>query len=544
MKKLSSLVTLIALALTACEDYIEKPFSTITPSIDQIKSVQELDQILTGAYASIASQAVLTGTTQFIGDAMGDLLTLNNVGVRNGGGSNEYRIYNWSHREVDGILNGLLTQTAYANNNATTVLDVLRAGQVKTEGEGNVLKNIAQQQDRIEGEARFLRAMAAFEQLKLIAYPWGFTPDNGHPGHMLSYRILSGVEGLSFPRPTVRVAYDSLVRDLHLAERKLPEFYDPARHPADYQVRANKYAALALLAKVYWQQDNMDSCRAVCDRLLGEGTSYRFPLTPGGSLLAAVYQRSGIVPTLNSANRSEVIFETVNVVGRNVQTTNGTLLQSQYRLATPYATTALNSTTALGSGPIFRLGQRFKELADFDRRRDIRYRTLIDTTQAPTAATAWNSPNRLWFTRKWGAQGTANLGTAQGVNINIPVFRSAEFILMRAEALVRTNNTAAALADLNAVRVRAGLPELTTVPANLLDEIRKEYIRETFTEGTRTHDLRRRKAPTLPSERTLSPLQQDCAGNNCAEVPWNSRALVFQIPRAFLDRNPQAVRND
>jgi starch-binding outer membrane protein, SusD/RagB family len=339
---------------------------------------------------------------------------------------------------------------------------------------------------------------------------------------------------------SVKAAYDSVLNDLRIAERLLPENYNPAQHLPDMQPRANKYAALALMARVYWQQDNVDSCLAVCNRLLGAGSQNRFPLLPGNQMLAGLFQRSGILPTTNSANRSEVIFELVNVVGRNSRTTNGAPLRTHYTLQSVYTPAQLANVNTLTSGPSLRLSQRFKTLANFDRARDLRYRTLIDTSQATTAATAWNSPNRLWFTRKWGSLGTTNLGPAQGVNSNIVLYRSAEFLLIRAEMNQRKGNTALALADLNAVRTRAGLAALNTPSANLLDEIRAEFTREMVGEGQRIHNLKRIKAPVSPGDRVGA----DCVMSNCTDVPWNSRLLVFLVPQTMLDRNPLLVQND
>jgi hypothetical protein len=114
---------------------------------------------------------------------------------------------------------------------------------------------------------------------------------------------------------------------------------------------------------------------------------------------------------------------------------------------------------------------------------------------------------------------------------------------MRAEMNQRRGNQALALADLNAVRTRAGLPALASA-GNLLDEIRTEFIRETVAEGTRIHNLRRLRQSIHPADRSTSPNGIDCTMSNCAEVPWNSRLLVFVVPQTMLDRNPLIVQND
>jgi starch-binding outer membrane protein, SusD/RagB family len=536
-------VLLLTVGLLACDTFIEAPISSTQIQRENVRTVNELDILMTGAYSGIAREVSFGGNALLIGDLMGDLLAVNNTNFRTAPGRLS-RVFFWTHREEDyGAQAEFLQWSTFGLNNSVNVLELLQLNQVQTPGETDPRKDIAKQRDRIEGEARFVRAICVFEQTRLLGYPWGFAPDNTQPGPISSFKSLSTFDELAYPRLSVKAAYDSVLNDLRRAERLLPENYNPAIHPADYQPRANKYAALALMARVYWQQDNMDSVLAVTNRLLGTGSSNRFPLEPGTTMLRNLYQRTGILPTTNSASRNEIIFELVNVSGRNSRTTTGAPIRASYVLQTPYTTAQLANVNTLNAGPNLRLAQRFKELANFDRQRDLRYRSLIDTTQATRTTEVWNSPNRLWFTLKWGSRTAGTVGAAQGVDTNIPLYRSAEFLLMRAEANARKNNTTTALADLNAVRARAGLPALTA-SADLIAEIRTEYLRETFTEGTRIHDLKRRKETLNPGDRTLSPGGIDCTASGCSPVPWNSRLLVFLIPQTFLDRNPLATQND
>lgn len=544
MKKLLAFAVLGLCGLTACEKFIDEPVSSTQINLEDLRTTEQLDQLLTGGYSGIARESGFTGNAPLIGELFGDLVAVNNVTYRNSPGRSS-RVYTYTHREEDyGFQAEFLQWSTFGLTNANNVLEVLAQGTLPEGASTDPRQDFATQRGRIEGEARFLRALCIFEQTRYLGYPWGHTPDNNHPGPIGSYRSLSGFEDLAYPRLSVRAAYDSVLNDLRQAERLLPEAYDPARHPADFQPRGNKFAALGLMARVYWQQDNVDSCLAVLNRLLGTGAAYRFPLVPGNRLLPDVFERAGLTPLTNSPQRSEVIFELVHVVGRNPRTVANAPLRTHYVLQVPYTAAQLANVNALNAGPFLRLSQRFKTLARFDRSRDLRYRTLIDTTQAPTAATAWDSPNRLWFPLKWGGRGTTTPGPAQGVNRNTMLMRSAEFILMRAECHARKGNAAAALPDLNAIRTRAGLPALTAAPANLLDEIRTEFVRELFVEGQRIHDLKRRREAVLPGDRTLSPGGIDCVAGNCQPIPWNSRLTVFLVPQTFLDRNPLAVQND
>ena len=538
------IATASIVGLSGCEDYLGEVESKTLIQAQNVKTVQELDILMTGAYSGIARENAFSGNALVMGETFGDLVAINNVNYRNSPGRAS-RTYTWTHREEDyGYQAEFLQWSTFGLNNANNVLEILAKNQVQTPNETDPRKDIAKQKGRIEGDARFIRAMCIFEQLRLMSYPWGFTPDNSHLGAVGSFKSISEFGDLSYPRLSVKVGYDSVLNDLRIAERLLPVAYNAAEHLPDYQPRANKYAALALMARVYWQQDNVDSCLAVCNRLLGQGTSYRFPLVAGNQMLTELFQRTGILPTTNSANRNEVIFELVNVAGRNSRTVAGAPLRTHYVLQSVYTAAQLANVNTLTAGPNLRMSQRFKNIVNFDRQRDLRYRTLIDTTQATRTTDAWNSNSRLWFTRKWGSLGTVSPNVAQGVNNNIVLYRSAEFILMRAELLARKNNISAALADLNSVRNRAGLPSLINVPTDLVEEIRTEYIREMFTEGNRIHDLKRRKQSVNVGDRSLSPNSIDCVMSNCQDVPWNSRLLVFVIPQTMLDRNPLIIQND
>jgi hypothetical protein len=75
------------------------------------------------------------------------------------------------------------------------------------------------------------------------------------------------------------------------------------------------------------------------------------------------------------------------------------------------------------------------------------------------------------------------------------MLRLAEQYLIRAEARAQQSDLTGALADLNAIRARAGLPGSTAMSqTEILNAIQKERRVELFTEGShRFFDLRRTK---------------------------------------------------
>ncbi|TAG69685.1 MAG: RagB/SusD family nutrient uptake outer membrane protein, partial [Runella slithyformis] len=247
-----SILAATALGLGSCEKYLDEVESKQQIQAQNVKTVQELDILMTGAYSGIAREVAFGGNALVIGETFADLVSINNAGYRNAPGRSS-RVYTWTHREEDyGYQAEFLQWSTFGLNNANNVLEILRTNQVQTPAETDPRKDINLQKGRIEGDARFVRALCIFEQTRLLGYPWGHTPDNSHPGPVGNYSSISDFGDLSYPRLSVRAAYDSVLNDLRVAERLLPESYNPAQHLPDMQPRANKYAALALMARVYW----------------------------------------------------------------------------------------------------------------------------------------------------------------------------------------------------------------------------------------------------------------------------------------------------
>lgn len=112
------------------------------------------------------------------------------------------------------------------------------------------------------------------------------------------------------------------------------------------------------------------------------------------------------------------------------------------------------------------------------------------------------------------------------------VFRLAEQYLIRAEARAMLEDEAGALADVNAVRQRAGLDGRDVQGEELLAAIARERRIELFAEwGLRWLDLKR----SGTAEEVLSPLKPG----------WQSTDLLWPLPLAERQRNPNlAPQND
>lgn len=119
------------------------------------------------------------------------------------------------------------------------------------------------------------------------------------------------------------------------------------------------------------------------------------------------------------------------------------------------------------------------------------------------------------------------LGATENLDNDFPVFRYADILLTKAEALWRQNPASAeALALVNQIRARAGVDPFTSLTA---DNLLAERGREMFAELKRRTDLIR--------------------FNKYNDARWakpadaSKHVNIFPIPRAQLDANKSLVQN-
>ncbi|RYE16430.1 MAG: RagB/SusD family nutrient uptake outer membrane protein, partial [Sphingobacteriaceae bacterium] len=118
------------------------------------------------------------------------------------------------------------------------------------------------------------------------------------------------------------------------------------------------------------------------------------------------------------------------------------------------------------------------------------------------------------------------VGSAFYLDANLVVYRLAEVILFRAEALNELGQTAQAIILLNQIRTRAGLTATTaTTQANVRLAIERERFAELAYEGKRYYDLVR--------------TGRYAAVTGFTNVNW----VRWPIPANDITRNPNLVQN-
>jgi hypothetical protein len=364
--------------------------------------------------------------------------------------------------------------------------------------ENDLAKNdleYAANKERVMGECHFLRAVGHFELLRFWALPWGATPGNAHPGIIINELPVDDRESQVKPRASVARVYEFIIQDLQKAESLLPASYVEGVHSAIYNGRAYKDAARGYLVKVYFQQHDYARAKAMIDQVIGSapGVPAQHQLQTSLSRLFTARGTDNIDP--------ECIYQTTSstTITTSLSTFwNGNNTESIYSRSPsipPKGTVTDSFLVGAGFYPQDQRRTLFIQLADG----------------------RW-SPTKYSLTD----------------HFNIPLIRSAELLLDRAEIYARDNSIDEAMADCNAVRARAQIPLLIAPMTQqaLLDSIAVERIRELCFEGDRLHNLKRLQLPVPAGAR-----------RGVLPIAWNSKDLVLKYSQEDMARNPLLENN-
>jgi starch-binding outer membrane protein, SusD/RagB family len=313
--------------------------------------------------------------------------------------------------------------------------------------------------DQAMAEARFMRAAAYFYLVRL----WGAVPIVEDPE-----ALVSGDSNI--PRNTIETVYEFIIRDLKYAE----QFGRPNKDAAG---RVSKWSAKAMLAKVYLQRKDYANAKIKAEEVISSG-QYKLNTDFMDNFR-----------TLKD-NGPESVFA-LQWHGTDFWTAQNTL---QAYLA-PFG----EGITEVGDGwgsflPSLDLLSRF-EPGDKRKRWTVMtpgevYPELISTANKtgytyPTTRSV-STTNASWRKGIVGSPpkngGTDGYVDFMRTALNTNVIRYADVLLMQAEATIGTGTStsdAKALANYNAVRKRAGLPEkLSITYDDVIQERRIEFAGE------------------------------------------------------------------
>lgn len=465
-----------------------------------------------------------------------------------------------------------------------------------------VIRNVAEMPisqetiDRVTGEAKFLRAMAYFRMLNC----WG-----GVPYYDETCDINEQFANLNAPRSSAEEIRLHIIADLTDAIGKLPVSWD-----ASDLGRATKGAAYALRGKVYLFNKQWDEAVADFEEIVYDKTNnYGYSLHPDYNELFRLYNGNHspeMIFSIQSIDGNTAGYalnivgyfgnkSTMRLIASNCIVPSTTLVdmyenldgspfnwdalfpgfnEGDSQLRRKYMSVAINqSSTEVTST----LDCDTSKVMDAYRLRDPRlclnvitpYSHYLGTDAgstpmdkqfvladpskggAPMEAMAFIRNSEGWnsyFWRKWIPTGNLDgyWGEYSRTPYEFPLIRLGDVILMLAEAYNESGATDKAIAEVNKIRSRVGMPGLNSGPAwltvrgkdDMAERIRRERAFELAGEGQRYWDLRRWGMLEQSVKNAT-----DIFGDLMYVRNYQSRHELWPIPLVELERNLNLVQN-
>lgn len=490
MKKHFILLPVCALSLLAGCNFLDKtPLVAIAPA-NFFKSASDAEASITAAYDALQGTGAYGQDLNVMGEMPSDNCTSTNGDVN----------------ALDKIIWVSTTSQVY-NVYRQAYLGINRANVVIKYVPTVSMDTVRRRQ--LVGEARFMRALNYFNLVRAYGgVPLRLAPtESGAPADV------------NLARATSDQVYAQVVADLTAAA---------AQMPLSNPNRATQNSANALLARVQLTQRNWPAAQAAAQKVIAAGASLN-------SSFNALY------PAENKS--AESLFE-IQYAGNN----DGGNILPDLMLPSPLATYSF---------PKFNIPTA--ELISYaDTVNDLRWAYAGNVTAASGARVGRSHVS--YIDGKPGRNGNNNdigpfvykwrsLGNGFNSVDNTYVLRYAEVLLNYAEASNEQNGPSGdALARLNQVRQRAGLPALTAASPQALtkqalrNEIDRQRRLEMAFEGERWFDLLRYARHTIAdgtAQHVVTALDIIQQMRGARDVNY----LLFPIPQAELNTNPLIQQN-
>jgi starch-binding outer membrane protein, SusD/RagB family len=544
MKKIKNYFIYLLLAsgmvfITSCEEKMEEFVGEPEPegessTEDLFVNVTEMDKIMNGAYSIVIGFAGNgLGTAVYtLPEWTADFVAVYPPNYSSAAFLDLYQRKNSSLNWADHTR--VLQYASNAENIANRIIEELESDEHKGDPAYEVTGK------RMLGEAYVMRAMINFEYTKFFGKQYHSSTLNDK-AWLYRKSFISSLESARDARETVGDSYKFLIEDLERALELLPLEYDPAIHNARYGTnRFNKDVARASLAKVYFQMNDFENAKKYIDELLGPspGQPAYYPLAqynsdvPDEGYPAVTHWRFD-TEWYGRSRGWEVIFAFEGDNGTHATRSDK---NTRWIKFVPENDPRSRSDITNAQGQ-YTMSDYFIDYTDFDTINDVRYLELFDNLLMPDG-------NNYWWPLKFAMMGDKGN--------NIIWFRSAEFILMRAECNARAGNDADAIADLNAIRNRAGIGNYEGSrddTGNLLQDIIKERAREMHLEKYRLWELLRLgsidgtkigNGDRLEKPADLNGIDASFYGGR--ELEWNDDLWKFPVPTNESLYNPDALK--
>lgn len=483
MKKLLYIL-IAAIAFSGCKKYIDEPDDSTLTTAMLFNSSRDLENLLNGGYGALSATTTLAGNWRLFGEALADAVIIN---VAEPTPADPYTsLYDRDLKQA--IYEEGYKQAYIAIQNANVVLYAIENGLITKEKDPEFNDST---REKITGEAYFIRGVAHFELVRLYGHQYEAGSAAPNSGIVLrtspAMNVKSETDIANVRRATVVEVYQQVISDLKEAGKLMPPV--PLRRG-----RPGSLVAAAYLARVYFQMNDYANALEQINKVIGVTpgvieTEYKLVRSPATGAITASQAAANVIAAFRSSGTSarvtENIFDLISVSAYPVNT----VMNRKY-----FRTAAINPHLAISNA--------FLAEASFANN-DARKVGLITTA------------NGVNYSKKYDQS-----------LMNIPVIRSVEMLLDRAEINALKGNTADATKDINLIRDRA-IPgyNINTViaPDKILEEVRRERLRELAFEGDRLHNLRRMNVDIGPGDRPAT-----------VPIPWNSNQLLFRFPEAEI----------
>jgi len=467
LKRVVKILMLLSV-VAACNDKLDlKPQQSIDAGT-ALNSVENIRTTLVGAYLQARSASIFGSQFNEFSELLAATSDLSFIGTY----SQPREIIQKEISITNSYIEGCWIEAYGLTNICNTLLDA----KTLTVIEDPEVRSL------VEGEAKFLRGWVIFEITRLFGLPYQPGVDNNQPGvPIVLTPTWDATDAVEVARSTVEECYDQAISDLLSARNLLPE---------ENGVYATKYAASAILARLYLQQARFADAATEANNIIESGlfSLEDHPLKP--------FNITGTSP--------EVIFALENNIASN----------------TPWLTVMYGSLNGMGRGD-YDIQPGF--LTKFDVS-DLRGMLQIDTEPSYTIADI----NMMYYIGVGTILNSGGINTAKWGDYyaNIPLIRLAEMYLIRAEA--NFENGGATIGpntptdDINLIRARSEAPLYTEDVTR--EQIRTERYLELCWEGHRLHDLKRWHS-------------------NIGSLQYNAGNLILPIPFREMQVNSLLVQN-
>jgi hypothetical protein len=489
MKKYILLLILVKSTLfISCEDFLDlSPISEET-SGNAYETANQIEAALVGAYESFQSSEYYVWDNLLFQDVRSD---------NNYAGGDNPEIFQIDFLEVTPTHTRLFTHWSNIYNAISKANLVIERVELITD-----VTLTEERRMQIRGEALFLRAYHYFTLVKLFG---------GVP--LITNTIISlNPEDVNIPRASVAEVYNQIILDLEAASTLLPEVY--GNDASVNKARATSGAANALAAKVIMQSPNPDYNKVLEHITAVENSAADYRLIDYNQLFDG-----------NTPNNAESIIE-VQYLGGNEGNFGPQLLLPPSISGDAWRKFVTPSQDVV---------KAFDDEGDNIRK---------------NASILFESVN--WVDEYWGNSAGTTIPFGYKMK-NANGFASADrqyllrfgdIVLLKAEALNELGQTAAAVAEVNKIRNRVSLPNLTQEQQASQEVLRtailKERRLELFLEGHRWDDLVRNNQLI---ETMNNLVEIDLRTGNAVNYNMTQAKILLPIPQQELDRNPALVQN-